>query len=204
MMGSHNGPMITQKKYSKEVYASKKAKTFGVAKRVLIMNEIASISVFHLFFSLGMFLFMVLGTSAIPYFFDVAIDFSPETFLFRGGFFSNMMSLFLIIWAISCLWYAIAYKRLEVMCIHLYGSLDGAVEVNEAAQRDHLANSFDKAAGLNPKHFGSIGGPAWVANNYLNKNGLKPINIMIFKGINVLLIVGQIVLALLCFGVLIK
>ena len=46
------------------------------------------------------------------------------------------MYCFLVILTISGFWYAIGYKKLEIMCINLDGELDGAFEVNEAAQKE--------------------------------------------------------------------
>lgn len=76
--------------------------------------------------------------SAIPYFFDVKIEFTQENFSLRGGFFITITVVFLILYSIFAFWYAIAYKRLEIMCLWLDGGLAGALEVNEAAQRDNM------------------------------------------------------------------
>ncbi len=203
-MKLNGAPLLQEKQYSEEELMAKKSKSFGVAKRALVMGELRHIALVNVFVSLGLFLLLCVGTSALPYLFDINIDFAPETFIFRGGLFTTICVVFLGVLAISGLWYPIAYKRLEVMCIHLYGGLDGALEVNEAARKDHAANNLEKAAGLNSSHFSSIGGPACVINHYLSHNGVKPINNNIFIGIKVSLIICQIVLALLCLGMLIK
>ena len=72
--------------------------------------------------------------------------------------------IFLIIFTISGLWYAIGYKKLEIICIHLDGRLYGALGVNEAAQRDNLANNLGDA-----ENFSSVSGPIGVINHYLKK-----------------------------------
>ncbi len=203
-MGFNDEPMIKQKNYSEEKYNAIKIKSFGVAKRILIMRELMYISIVNTFISLGMFFLLGMGTSAIPYFFDFNIDFGPETFALRGGIFVKISMVFFVIFAIVAFWYAIGYKKLEIMCIHLDGKLYGAFEVNEAAQKDNLANNLGKTVGLSLTNFSSISGPAWVVNNYLSKNGFKTINTNIFKGLHVLLIIGQITLAFLCVGILIK
>ncbi len=203
-MGFNDEPMIKQKNYSEEEYNAKKIKSFGVAKRILIMRELMHIFIVNTFISLGMFILLVMGTSAIPYFFDFNIDFGPETFALRGGLFVKISIVFLVIFAIVAFWYAIGYKKLEIMNIRLDGKLYGEFEVNEAAQKDNLKNNLGKTVGLSHTSFSSISGPAWVANNYLNKNGFKTINTNIFKGLYVLLIIGQITLAFLCVGILIK
>lgn len=56
------------------------------------------------------------------------------------------------------MWYAISYKRLEIMCIHLDGGLDGAAEVNEAARKDNSLNH----EGIFGVGYHSLGGPAAV------------------------------------------
>ena len=204
VMGFNDEPMIKQKKYSEEKYKAKKNRSFGVAKRILIMYELSSISLVNIITSLGLFLVSIIGTSAIAYFFNINIDFSPETFSIRGGIFVKICMVFLIIFTISGFGYAIGYKKLEIMCIHLDGELDGALEVNEAAQRDNLVNNLEKSAGLNPSSFNSFSGAESVAYNYLNKNGIKIPNVNIFSWIKRLLIFAQIILALACVVILIK
>lgn len=112
--------------------------------------------------------------------------------------------VFLILFTIFLFWYAIGYKRLEIMCIHLDGGLSGALEVNEAAQRDNMINSVEKLAGAAPTNYRSIDGPAGVAVNYLKENGISEINSRIFTTIKVLVILCQIILALICVLVLIE
>ena len=192
------------KKYSEEEYNAKKNRSYNVAKRILIMSELSSISLTNIFTSLGLFLLLMIGTGAIPYFTDINIDFSPKTFPIRGGIFIKICIVFLVIFTISGFWYAVGYKKLEIMCIHLDGELDGALEVNEAAQKDTLANNLEKSAGLNPSNFGSISGPERVAYRYLNENGIKTINTKIFCRINRVLIFSQIIFALICVVILIK
>ncbi len=203
-MGLYEKAMIKQKNYSEEEYKAKKIKSFGVARRILIMSQLMYIATVNTFLSLGLFVILVIGTSAIPYFFDIHIDFGPETFVLRGGFFATICVVFLIALAISAFWYAIGYKKLEIMCIHLDGKLHGAFEVNKVARKDNLANNIERAVGLIPSNFSSISGSAWISSNYLNKNGIKTINTNVFRGINAILIFGQISFALLCVVILIK
>lgn len=110
-MGFNDEPMIKQKNYSEEKYKAKKIKSFGVAKRILIMSELMYIAIVNVFVSLGLFLLLMMVTSAIPYFFDINIDFGPETFALRGGFFVTISAVFLILFAITGFWYAIGYKN---------------------------------------------------------------------------------------------
>ena len=86
--------MIRQKKYSEEEYNAKKKRSYNVAKRILIMSGLSSISLTNIFTSLGLFLLLIIGTSAIPYFSDINIDFSPETFPIRGGIFIKICIVF--------------------------------------------------------------------------------------------------------------
>lgn len=102
------------------------------------MQQLTYIIGVNSFVSLGLFLVLTLGTSVIPYFFDISVDFSSKTFPIRGGLFEQICVVFLILFTIFAFWYAIGYKKLEIMCIHLDGKLEGAVEVNEAAQRDNF------------------------------------------------------------------
>ena len=203
-MGFNDEPMIKQKEYSIEEYRTKKEKSIGVAKRILVMSELSSICLTNLFVSLGLFLLLMMGTSAIPYFCDVKLEYTQENFSMRGGCFVPIVIVFLILFTIFGFWYAIGYMRLEIMCIRLDGGLRGALEVNEAAQRDNMINSVEKLAGAAPTSYQSINGPAGVAVNYLKENGISVINSRIFTTIKVLVILCQIILALICVLVLIK
>ena len=201
-MGFNDEPMIKQKEYSIEEYRTKKEKSIGVAKRILVMSELSSICLANLLVSLGLFVLLMIATSALPYFCDVKIEYTQENFSVRGGCFLPIMSVFLILFTIFIFWYALSYKRLEIMCIRLDGELRGALEVNEAAQRDNMINSVEKLAGAAPANYQSIDGPAGVAVNYLKENGISAINSSIFTTIKVLVILCQIILALICVMIL--
>ena len=202
-MGFNDEPMIKQKEYSDEEYKSKKKKSFSVAKRALIMQQVSIIAGWNMVVALVLFLVLMLGTSALPYIINVSIDFSSKTFSLRGGMFITVVIVFLIIFTIAMFWYAIGYKRLEIMCIHLYGGLDGAEQVNEAAQRDNLSNNLEKAVGLYPSNYSSLSGPGLLMVNYLDRNGIKSIDTKIFTAIKWLLILGQVIMAALSLYVLI-
>lgn len=202
-MGFNDEPMIKQKEYSAEKKKIKRAKSLSVAKRVIVMGNIGSIAGVNMVVSLVMFLVLMIGTSAFPYFSHIQIDFSAQTFNMRGGFFLTMCCIFLVIFTVSMFWYVIAYKRLEIMCIHLDGELPGALEVNELAQKEYFQNKMADIAGLMPSKFSSLSGPDGVAMNYLLWNEERGINIKVFKIINSILICGQILLAALFVCILI-
>ena len=197
-MGFNDDPMIKQKEYSEEEYKSKKKKSFSVAKRALIMQHVSIIAGWNMVVALVLFLVLILGTSALPYIINVSIDFSSKTFSLRGGMFITVVIVFLIIFTIAMFWYAIGYKRLEIMCIHLYGGLDGAEQVNEA-----VPNNLEKAIGLYPSNYSSLSGPGLLMVNYLDRNGIKSIDTKIFTAIEWLLILGQVIIAALSLHVLI-
>lgn len=193
-MGFNDEPMIRQKNYTEAEYNSKKEKSFNVAKRIIVSQQLSRIVGKNIFLSLVLFIFLIVLTSALPYFTDISIDFSPNTFNLRGGYFISLCIVFLILFTFFMFWYAFAYKRLEIMCIHLDGGLEGAVEVNEAAQRDNLLNSLSGTVA----NYSSLGGAVMLAINYLRKNNVKVITPRIFRIINAVLFIGQIVLACAC------
>lgn len=203
-MKFNDEPMISQKYYTAEEYKRKKRKAIGVAKRIIVMSELSAVCLTNTFVSLGLFLLLMMGTSALPYFCDVNIEFTQENFSFRGGAFITLVGIFLILFTIFIFWYAIAYKRLEIMCIHIDGRLKGALEVNEAAQRDNMLNSIERVAGVAPTNFQSIDGPKGLAVDYLQENGVDINNTKVFTGIKVLFILAQILLAMLCLFLLMK
>lgn len=202
-MGFNDEPMIKQKEYSDEEYKYKKKKSFSVAKRALIMQHVGIIAGWNMLVAWVLFLVLMLGTSALPYFINVSIDFSSKTYLLRGGMFVTVACVFLTMFTIAMFWYVIGYKRLEIMCIHLDGGLDGAEQVNEAAQRDNLSNNLEKAAVLYPSNYSSLSGPGTLMVNYLGSNGVKSIDTKIFTAIEWLLILGQVIIAALLLYLLI-
>lgn len=191
-----------QKKYDKEsdIYSVKKENSFRVAKRNIIMAEVVCIAGINLFVALALFLLLIIGTSAMPYFVNINIEFTPENFSLRGGCFTTICGVFLIIFSITAMWYAVSYKRLEIMCMHLDGGLEGAAEVDEAARWDSCVSH----EGFYGANYTSLGGPAAVSYNYLNSNGIKTVNPMIFKIIKVVLIIAQIILAGVCLLILVN
>ncbi len=84
------------------------------------------------------FIVLAIVTSALPYIFNININFNATTFYYTGGLFVYASCFFLILFTIASFWFALAYKRLEIMCIHLYVFLEGAFEVNNAARRSNL------------------------------------------------------------------
>ena len=99
---------------------------------------------------------------------------------------------------ISAMWYTIGYKRLEIMCIHLEGGLDGAAEVNEAARWDNSV-SHDGVFGAD---YISLGGPATLSYNYLSNCGIKIVNPIVFKAAKWVLVAVQIIFAGACIFML--
>lgn len=67
-MEFNDEPMIKQKEYSIEAYRTKKEKCIGVAKRILVTGELSSICLTNLFVSLGLFILLMIATSALPFF----------------------------------------------------------------------------------------------------------------------------------------
>lgn len=197
-MGFNDEPMIKQKTYSDDEYRAKKEKSFKVAKRNIIMAEVTNIAGVNLFVSLALFILLIVGTSALPYFVDINIEFIPENFQLRGGYFITLCIVFVIIFTIAAIWYAIGYKRLEIMCIHLDGGLDGAAEVNEAARWDNSVSH----EGVFGADYISLGGPAAVSCNYLRNCGIQIVNPIVFKAAKWILVAAQIIFAGACIFML--
>ena len=138
MKSWNDGPAIQQKEYSQEEYDKKKRRSLRVARLSCYSAELMGVTGWNLMLSLILFLVLCFGTSALPYIIDINIDFGPETFWCRGGIFVDLCLVFLVLFSIAGFTYAISYKVTEVMCIHLDGGLEGAMEVNDAAMRANL------------------------------------------------------------------
>lgn len=190
-MGFNDEPMIKQKEYTAKKYENKKHKSLGTAKSILIMAELNYISLTNIFVSLSLFLLLLFGTSAIPYIGYFELEFTPENFALRGGYFIYLCIVFIILFAVFAMWYAIGHKKLEIMCIHPDDALPGTAEVNEAAQKDNLANCITKLSRAASASFGSIDEPTYVDADYLNSNDVKTVNSNIFSAVKATLIICQ-------------
>lgn len=202
MKSWNDEPAIQQKEYSQEKYNKKKRKITQGCKVILLFSrtdgsywleyDVISYSV----------LVLCLGTSALPYIMDVNIDFTPETFWCRGGIFVNLCMVLLVLFSIAGFTYAISYKVTEVMCIHLDGGLDGAMEVNDAAMRANLKGQAAKAAGLAYVDAKALAGPVGILTRYCIQNNIKMLTPRFFKVLHRTLVIVQILLAFICIFVL--
>ena len=102
------------------------------------MSQMMVIFGWNITVSLVLFILMMSGTSALPYIAEITVNYGKETFWCIGGIFIDICMGFLILFAVTGLFYAIGYKIVEIMCIHLDGGLKGADEVNEAAMRTNF------------------------------------------------------------------
>ena len=107
-----------------------------------------------------------------------------------------------VLFSIAGFTYAISYKVTEVMCIHLDGGLDGAVEVNDAAMRANLKGQAAKAAGLAYVDAKALAGPVGILTRYCIQNNIKMLTSRFFKFLHRTLVIVQILLAFICIFVL--
>lgn len=201
MKSWNDEPAIQQKEYSQEEYNKKKRKSLKIAKLSCYAAELMVVTGWNLMLSLILFLVLCLGTSALPYVMDVNIDFTPETFWCRGGIFVNLCLVFLILFAVAGFTYAISYKVTEVMCIHLDGELDGAMEVNDAAMRANLKGQAAKLARSTYADAEALAGPMGILTRYCNQNNTKMLTPRFFEVIHRILVVIQILIACSCIYV---
>ena len=202
MKSWNDEPAIQQKEYSQEKYNKKKRKSLRVAKLSCYSAELMVVIGWNMMLSLILFLVLCLGTSALPYIMDVNIDFTPETFWCRGGIFVNLCLVLAVLFSIAGFTYAISYKVTEVMCIHLDGGLDGAMEVNDAAMRANLKGQAVKAAGLAYVDAKALAGPVGILTRYCIQNNIKMLTPRFFKVLHRTLVIVQILLAFICIFVL--
>lgn len=191
----NNEPAIQQKLYSQEEYTKKKKKSYQISKFTCYMSQMAVISVYNLIASFVLFILIGVGTSVLPYITEITVNYGEETFLYRGGIFGYIGAVFLILFAVTGLSYAISYKIVEVMCIHLDGGLKGAYEVNEAAMRASLNGQLARSVGGVYVDTKAIMGPDRILREYLAHGGVRIINFRVFDWINRGLVVAQVILA---------
>ena len=199
MKSWNDEPAIQQKEYSQENEGGKEYGTdisLRVAKLSCYSAELMVVIGWNMMLSLILFLVLCLGTSALPYIMDVNIDFTPETFWCRGGIFVNLCMVLVVLFSIAGFKYAISYKVTEVMCIHLDGGLDGAMEVNDAAMRANLKGQAAKAAAK------ALAGPVGILTRYCIQNNIKMLTPRFFKVLHRTLVIVQILLAFICIFVL--
>ncbi len=202
MKSWNDEPAIQQKEYSQEKYNKKKRKSLRVAKLSCYSAELMVVIGWNMMLSLILFLVLYLGISALPHIMDVNIDFTPEKFWCRGGIFVNLCMVLAVLFSIAGFTYAISYKVTEVMCIHLDGGLDGAMEVNDAAMRANLKGQAAKAAGLAYVDAKALAGPVGILTRYCIKNNIKMLTPRFFKVLHRTLVIVQILLAFICIFIL--
>jgi hypothetical protein len=197
-------PAIKQKAYSPEKYAEKKQKSLRVAKIACYSGELTAIIGWNLMISFLLFLILIMGTSALPYFTDITIDFSPETFWCRGGIFLNICMVEMVLFTIAAFGYALNYKIVEVMCIHLDNGLEGAAEVNDAAMRANLRGQMAKTAGWSDVDAVALAGPMIILTRYCMQNDAHMVDQRFFTWLHRVLVALKIILACVCFFVLLQ
>lgn len=163
-------PLIQPKNYTQEEQERQKIKSYAVAKRSNFMINLSYVGWNQLVLSLVLFLAVYMGISAISY----TSEKEMLSFTMSGGIFLYICSLSLLVFAVSGIWSAIGYKRLEIMCIHMGEQLQGAREVNDSAIRANFANQMEKIAEIPTAHgIGILGSVQGVVQYYLYKNGQK-------------------------------
>ena len=183
----------------------KKSKApFVYAKLSNCFAEIARISIWNLIASFLLFLIMSLGTSAIPYVFKINISFGEETALLRGLIFLPIMIACLVILCITGIGSAVLFKVTEVMCLRMDEELKGAADVTEEAGKADLQYHLAKAAGVPLVNTKVSSGMSNVLETYLQKNNQKTVNHRLFRWINIICIVLQAALAIVCLYLLLK
>lgn len=188
-----NDPLIQSKNYTQEEQETQKRKSYVVAKRSLFMSNLSYISLNQLVLSLVLFLVVYMGISAISY----TSGKEMLSFMMSGGIFLYICSLSLLIFAVSGIWSAIGYKRLEIMCIHMGVQLQGACEVNDRAMRANFANQIGRLSGTPTPHgIGILGSVQGVIQYYLYKNGQKIYPNKAYKMCSRVLMIVQVGIAL--------
>jgi len=185
-------PFIQAKNYTQKEQERQKKKSYGVAKRAVFASNLSYISLVQLMTSLLLFILVYMSISAITYFEE-----KPMSSLFmNGGVFLFISIACLVIFAVTGIWGAIGYKRLEIICIHLGFELKGAREVNEMAQRANFANQVTKSAGLPPTQgIGILSSVENVIRSYLFQNGQTVCSPKKFKLTSKLLVTVQLGIA---------
>jgi cation transport ATPase len=114
-----NEPLIQPKNYTPEEQENEKKKSYAVAKRVVLMSNLSYISLNQTLIALVLFLVSFMGISAVA---NIA-DKRMLSFMMSGGCFLVICFVCMIIFAVTGIWAAIGYKRLEIMCTHMGSGL---------------------------------------------------------------------------------
>jgi hypothetical protein len=184
-----NEPLVQPKNYTPEEQEHEKKKSYAVAKRTVVMSNLASISLNQTLLSLVLFVAGSAGISAIAHIADKQM----LSFMMSGGCFLVICCVCLIIFAVTGIWAAIGYKRLEIMCVHMGSELEGSREVDEQAMRANLAQQMGKITGVpTMQGIGVLGSIQEVIYAYLYMNGQKIYPYKLFKILSKVLVVAQI------------
>jgi hypothetical protein len=183
-----NEPLIQPKNYTPEEQENEKKKSYAVSKRVVLMSNLSYISLNQTLTALVLF-FVFIGINAAAYIAGKQM----LSFMMSGGYFLVIWGVCLSVFAVTAIWAAIGYKRLEIMCVHMGLELKGASEVDEQAMRANFANQLAKIAGVpTVQGIGLLSSMQDVIYAYLYMNGQKVNSNKLFKIISKLLVAAQI------------
>lgn len=192
--GNSSDAFIQNQFYPEELWKKKQEQSFGMAKRMSVLTHLMGIVLAQLLLSLVLWLVTSLGIDACSYFFH--LQYRSGNYFLTRGIFIPIMLFFLISLCIVPLWFAIVYKRLEVRCLHLGYELKGAVELNTAAAKANLHNQMAKAVDIPCADFGKVHKQGQnIADAYLLVHEKKPANPLVFKRLNTILTILQIMIA---------
>jgi hypothetical protein len=109
-----------------------------------------------------------------------------------------------VLFTIAAFSYAISYKIVEIMCIHLDNGLEGAAEVNDAAMRASLKGQMAKMAGWSDVDTAALAGPMIISTRYCVQNDAHMVDQRFFTWLHRVLVALQIILACACVYVLLQ
>lgn len=192
--GNSSDAFIQNQFYPEDLWKKKQEQSFGMAKRMSVLTHLLGIIPTQLLLSLVLWLVTLLGIDACSYFFH--LQYRIGNYFLTRGIFIPIMLFFLISLCIVPLWLAIVYKRLEVRCLHLGYELKGARELNATAAKANFHNQMAKAMDIPYADFGNMHKQGKnIADAYLVAYGKKPANPLVFKRLNTIFTISQILLA---------
>lgn len=181
-MDLNKEPAIKGKNYDEESYKKVEKKSYGVAKRGIVLLEIGSSLVIPMIFSFLLWLVYA------PISHSLHNDDPSNMFLLLDV----ILKVVLPVLAISLILGMVSYVRLQIMNTHLGKKLDGVVEAQEMATGMNFGGSLSRATGCTRgEAIASLGilvlikSVITLMNSYLIANNQKPIKVKLFKLISV-------------------
>ena len=186
---------LGKQNYSQEVWEKKQEKSYGTARRTVVMIQLFTVFKKQILILAFLTLGIACGLHAIET--SEAVVCKIDSLKLLDKVIMPYGVFVFALFVLTGFWGAFSYKRLEITCLHLGHELEGARSVNAAASDAYNGAYYTSSDSDVPvmNAYGLFERITALANAYLCKYGKKPVNTIPFKWLSRILIAVHILAA---------